>query len=165
MLRAAYSRVTNHPNTPTGEHIALVGKVAKRAEVRPVENDQYTSLKKKQFAASQEPKRTAVLINMKRMTAAPIRNHPGNKRREKQKKMMIKKIRDSEDAVTNKIFELFSKHEYVSLAALERYTQQPKSYLQELLKKYCNYNNSVCVLSSHSSMTIERISFRVIIMN
>lgn len=150
VLRTAYSRTTNNSNTPTGEHVALLGKVGKRAEVRPVESDQYMTMKKDQFAESQKPKRTAMKISIKKNIYAPIRNHAVNIKRDKQKKLMGKKIRGSEDDVTRMIFDLFSKHEYISLAALEHFTQQPKTYLQQLLKKYCNYNNSVKLLSTLS---------------
>lgn len=143
VLRTGYVRLTNSSNSSVGEQIALLGKVGKRAEIRPVENDQYMSMKKKHFAVSQEPKRTAVMIGIKKKTYKPIRNHASNIQRAKQKKTDGKKIRGSEDDVTRQLFDLYSRHEYYSLAALERLTNQPKDFLKELLKKYCNYNNAV----------------------
>jgi len=55
---------------------------------------------------------------------------------------MGKRIRSSEDAVLNQMFEAFSKHQYISMSSLESITQQPKSFLQQLVKRYCNYNSA-----------------------
>lgn len=143
VLRTVYTRTLNNPNSPISEQISLVGKVIQRAEVRPVENEQYMALKRKQFEISQEPTRKAQIIGKKTHTYVPRRDHEENKQRLKAKKMMGKRVRSDEDVVLNRMFDAFSKNQYISMSALETITQQPKNYLQQLVKKYCNYNNSV----------------------
>jgi hypothetical protein len=41
------------------------------------------------------------------------------------------------------MFEAFGKNQFISMSGLETITQQPKNFLQQLVKKYCNYNNAV----------------------
>lgn len=101
------------------------------------------ALKRKQFETSQEPNRKAKIISRKTNMYAPKRDHEENKQRLKAKKLMGKRVRSDEDVVLNLMFEAFSKNQYISMSALETITQQPKNYLQQLVKKYCNYNNAV----------------------
>ncbi|CAF0774416.1 unnamed protein product [Rotaria sordida] len=142
VLRTVYTRTLNNPNSPLTEQIAVVGKVMQRAEVRPVENEQYMSMKRKQFETSQEPARKAQMIRKKTNIYAPKRDHEANKQRERMKKAMGKRVRSSEEHVLNLIFDAFSKNQYISMSALETITQQPKNFLQQLVKKYCNYNSA-----------------------
>ncbi|CAF2073229.1 unnamed protein product [Rotaria magnacalcarata] len=141
VLRTVYTR-TATPNSPLNEQIAVVGKVMQRAEVRPVENEQYMSMKRKQFETSQEPTRKAQMITKKTNVYAPKRDHEANKQREREKKLMGKRVRSSEETVLNLMFGAFAKNQYISMSSLETITQQPKNYLQQLVKKYCNYNNA-----------------------
>jgi hypothetical protein len=143
VLRTVYTRTLSNPNSPSSEQISLVGRVIQRAEVRPVENDEYMSMKRKHIEASQEPARKAQMIVKKTNLYAPKRFHEDHRLREKQKKLLGKRVRSSEDKVLNLIFEAFSKHQYISMSSLEGITNEPKSSLQQLVKRYCNYNNSV----------------------
>lgn len=120
-----------------------MGKVINRAEVRPVENEQYMALKRKRFEASQEPTSRAQLIQKRVNTYLPKRDHEENKQRQKIKQQMGKRVRSDEDVVLNRIFAAFTQHQYISMSSLETITQQPKNYLQQLVKKYCNYNSAV----------------------
>ncbi|CAF1668742.1 unnamed protein product [Adineta ricciae] len=142
VVRTVYTRTTNNSNSSTGEQIAIVGKVIQRAEVRPVENEQYMSMKRKQFESSKEPTRKALMINKKSNAPLPRRDHEENKERLRLKKLKGKRLRGSEDEVTTKLFEAFSKNQYISMSGLEEITNQPKNFLQQLVKMYCNYNNS-----------------------
>ena len=99
-------------------------------------------MKRKQFEVSQEPNRKAQMISKKINPYAPRRDHAENKQRLKQKKLMGKRVRSDEDTVLNLMFEAFSKNQYISMSALETITQQPKNFLQQLVKRYCNYNNA-----------------------
>jgi len=100
------------------------------------------ALKRKQFEISQEPTRKAQMISRKTNIYAPKRDHEENKQRQKMKKLMGKRVRSDEDVVLSLMFDAFAKNQYISLSALETITQQPKNYLQQLVKKYCNYNNA-----------------------
>jgi hypothetical protein len=142
VLRTIYTRTSTNSNPLSNEQISLVGKVIQRAEVRPVENEQYMSMKRKQFETFQEPTRKAQMISKKINPYAPKRDHEENKQRLKEKKLMGKRVRSDEDTVLNLMFEAFSKNQYISMSALEQITQQPKNFLQQLVKRYCNYNNA-----------------------
>lgn len=143
VLRTVYTRTLDNPHVPASEQISFVGKVIQRAEVRPVENEQYMSMKRKHFEVSQEPTRKAQMIEKKRSIYLPKRDHEENKLRQKQKKEMGKRIRSSEEDVLNVIFRAFGKNQFIAMAGLEAITQQPKNFLQQLLKRYCNYNSAV----------------------
>jgi transcription initiation factor TFIIF subunit beta len=154
VLRTVYTRTLANPNSPSSEQISLVGKVIQRAEVRPVENEQYMALKRKQFETSQEPTRKAQMISKKTNDYVPKRDHEENKQRQKLKKLIGNRVRSDEDVVVRRIFDAFSKHQYISMSALETITQQPKNYLQQLVKVYCNYNNAVNTLDNEKTKTI-----------
>ena len=139
VLRTVFTRTLSNPNFPASEQISMVGRVIQRAEVRPVENEQYMSMKRKQIEKSQEPNRQAKMIGKKVNTYAPKRFHEGVRK----KKSEGKRIRSSEDDVLRVIFDAFSKNQYISMASLEAVTQQPKNFLQQLVKRYCNYNSAV----------------------
>lgn len=138
-----YTRTLNSSNAPSSEQISVVGKVIQRAEVRPVENEQYMSMKRKQFETSQEPTRKAQMINKKINAYVPKRDHASNKERQRIKAIKGVRVRSSEEAVLNQMFEAFTKNQYISLSALETITNQPKNYLQQLVKRYCNYYSAV----------------------
>jgi len=144
VLRTVYTRTTRpNSNNPFHEQIAVVGKVMQRAEVRPVENDEYMALKRKHFEASQEPTRKAEIIKKQVNAYQPRRDHEENRNRLKAKRQAGKRVRSDEDVVTNRIFSAFAKNQYISMGSLETITQQPKTYLHQLLKRYCNYNHTV----------------------
>jgi len=101
------------------------------------------SMKRRQFETFQEPTRKAQMINKKTNSYAPKRDHEANKQREKMKKLVGKRVRSSEETVLNLMFEAFGKNQFISMSGLETITQQPRNFLQQLVKKYCNYNNAV----------------------
>jgi transcription initiation factor TFIIF subunit beta len=142
ILRTVYTRTSNNSKSSSNEQISLIGKVIKRADVRPVENEQYMSMKRKHFEMSQEPTRKAVKIDKKINPYTPKRNHAENIKRDKARKLAGKRVRSDEDVVLNRMFEAFAKNQYISMSGLEGITAQPKNYLQQLVKKYCNYNNA-----------------------
>ena len=142
VLRTVYTRTPNNTNSPIPERISMTGKIMKRVDIRPIGDDQYMQMKRRQIESSQEPRSRAQIIQKRTNVYAPRRNHPENLLRNKAKKT-TKRIRDSEEDVTRLIFEAFSKNQYIQMSGLEDQTKQPKIYLQQLLKRYCNYNSSV----------------------
>jgi len=121
--------------------MAIVGKVIQRAEVRPVEDEQYMSMKRKHIELSQEPNRKTRLISRQTKLFKPKANHAENVEYIKRKKMAGKRIRSSEDSVLDMMFDAFEKHQYISMASLESITHQPKAFLKELVNKHCIYNS------------------------
>ncbi|CAF1526575.1 unnamed protein product [Adineta steineri] len=142
VLRTVYSRTKNHSNSPTREQISVVGKVIRRAEIRPVENEQYMSMKRKHFETSQEPVRKAQMIDKIANVYKPKRDHEANIQRKKNEVAPEKLVRIPEEIVIDRIFKAFTKNQYISMSSLQTITQQPRNFLQELVKRYCNYNNA-----------------------
>lgn len=110
------------------------------------------ALKRKQFETFQEPTRKAQMITKKMNDYVPKRDHEENKRLKN--KHLEKRVRSDEEFVRKLIFGAFSKHQYISMSALETITQQPKNYLQQLVKQYCNYNNAVNTLNKIQTFLI-----------
>lgn len=51
-----------------------------------------------------------------------------------------KKARDDKEAVLDMLFNAFEKHQYYNIKDLVKITNQPVSYLKEILKEVCDYN-------------------------
>ncbi|MES1903444.1 MAG: General transcription factor IIF subunit 2, partial [Paramarteilia canceri] len=64
------------------------------------------------------------------------------------KKDIGKKYRAERDAVYKMLFEAFEKHQYYNIKDLVNITQQPVTYLKEIMKEICNY----CIKSPYKSM-------------
>lgn len=56
------------------------------------------------------------------------------------KKAEGKKARDDKNAVMDMLFHAFEKHQYYNIKDLVKITNQPISYLKEILKDVCDYN-------------------------
>ncbi|CAF1497170.1 unnamed protein product, partial [Didymodactylos carnosus] len=77
VIRSVYTR-TPTQQTSQPEQIAVVGKVIQRAEVRPVEDEQYMSMKRIQIERSQEPARKVQLIKRLGNVYKARSNHDDN---------------------------------------------------------------------------------------
>jgi transcription initiation factor TFIIF subunit beta len=67
ILQTVYTRTLSNPNVPSSEQISLVGRVIQRAEVRPVENERYMSMKRKQIEVFQKPALMHLNVIMKQI--------------------------------------------------------------------------------------------------
>jgi len=121
---------------------AFEGKVAKRADCRPVENPSYMLLKKLAIKRAAEPARKIQQITKLRHETnfKPIGDHRENVEREKRRKEDKKRIRAEKEEVMEKLFSAFEKHQYYTLKDLVHITQQPVIYLKSILKDVCIYN-------------------------
>ncbi len=70
----------------------------------------------------------------------PRSNHVANIEYEARRKAEGKKSREEREVVMERLFALFEKHQYYNIRDLVRETNQPVSYLKEVLKEVCNYN-------------------------
>lgn len=59
---------------------------------------------------------------------------------EKNKKTVGKKSRTDKNAVMDILFNAFEKHQYYNIKDLVTITNQPISYLKEILKEICEYS-------------------------
>lgn len=130
------------------ERIALEGKVLQRAECRPVADSNYLKLKKLQMESVQKPKREIQQLTGVVNTYKPISDHLSNIAHNKKLKEEGKRIRQDKEQVMDKLFNIFEKHQYYNISDLVRLTNQPITYLKEILKEICTYN----VKAPHKNM-------------
>ncbi|XP_052782855.1 general transcription factor IIF subunit 2-like [Mya arenaria] len=122
------------------ERVAIEGKVIQRAECRPVADKSYLQLKKLQRELCNKPKREIKQITTVPNSYKPVSNHAANIEHEKKMKEGGKRIRDDKEVVKNRLFEIFEKHQYYNIQDLVKLTNQPVTYLKEILKELCTYN-------------------------
>ncbi len=125
---------------PVPDRLALEGKINQRADCRPINNMMYMNLKKDSIRRAIEPQRMAKQIVRPVNTYKPVANHAANKAYEFARKNAGKKSRDDKEAVMEKLFALFEKHQYYNIKDLVRATNQPVTYLKEILNEVCKYN-------------------------
>lgn len=138
------------------ERIALEGKVLQRAECRPVADTNYLKLKKLQMESVQKPKREVQQITTVVNMYKPVSDHAHNIQHNKKLKEDGKRMRMDKEVVMDKLFSVFEKHQYYNISDLVRLTNQPITYLKEILKEICTYN----VKAPHKNMWELKAEYR-----
>jgi len=124
-----------------GDKVAIEGHVTQKAECRPVANDmRYMQLKRQAISKSSQPVRCTKQIGHVVNVYKPVSDHKNNIEFEQQKKSEGKKSRENREKVLEMLFGAFEKHQYYNIKDLVRITNQPITYLKEILKDICNYN-------------------------
>jgi transcription initiation factor TFIIF subunit beta len=139
---AVFSHTAGDPDAlvPVPDKLALEGKVAQRAECRPINDKVYMTLKRDAIIRAIEPERKTMSLKNPVNSYKPVSNHQFNKDYEAKKKSEGKKSRDDKDTVMEILFALFEKHQYFKIDDLVKQTKQPVTYLKEILKEVCVYN-------------------------
>jgi transcription initiation factor TFIIF subunit beta len=119
---------------------AIEGRVIDRAECRPTGDAGYMQLKKGRMEASIKPQREVVQLTKPVNNYKPISVHDSQLEYEAKKKEEGKKIRLEKEQVHNLLFAAFEKHQYYNVKDLVRVTNQPITFLKEILKELCTYN-------------------------
>ncbi|XP_076097115.1 general transcription factor IIF subunit 2-like isoform X2 [Mytilus galloprovincialis] len=122
------------------DKLGIEGKVIQRAECRPIADNNYLKLKRLQVEAQNKPKREVIQISEVVNAYKPISDHKFNIEHNQKLKNEGKRLRDSKDVVMEKLFAAFEKHQYYNVKDLVRVTNQPITYLKEILKEICVYN-------------------------
>lgn len=122
------------------EVLQTIGKVMQRAECVPITTDRnYLHLKRKTMKNHIEPKRQIKMADgfVQRHHYLPKSTHTQitNDKRDK-----TKRLRKDKDQVLDILFHAFTKHQYYNIKNLEKITQQPTSYLKDILHQICKYN-------------------------
>ncbi|XP_033100987.1 general transcription factor IIF subunit 2-like [Anneissia japonica] len=120
--------------------VAIEGKVVEKGECRPVVTEGYMRLKKQQMQNASKTGRTIVQVTKVANKFKPVSNHATNVEYEARKKEIGKRSRADKDYVLEKLFQAFEKHQYYQLKDLVKLTNQPVTYLKEILKEVANYN-------------------------
>ncbi|KAM6954842.1 general transcription factor IIF subunit 2-like [Lycodopsis pacificus] len=122
--------------------ISLEGMVVHRAECRPVVNEDYMRLKKLQLKESMKPQRLSQQLEKAVTTIfKPVANHDFNLEHEKKKKSEGKMVRAERQLVLDMLFSAFEKHQYYNIKDLVDITQQPVTYLKEIMRDIGTYNS------------------------
>jgi len=133
---------------PVIERIAFEGRVAKRADCRPIENRNYVQLKKAAFERASVPQRQVKQIKTLITTYKPVSEHAITAEPERKRKEEGKRVRAAKEDVLELLFGAFERHQYYSLKDLVHLTQQPVVHLKAILKDVCEYN----VKNPHKNM-------------
>jgi transcription initiation factor TFIIF subunit beta len=135
------------------------GKVSQRADIQPPSSEVYMKLKgselhvvmllyltwlaiyRHQFRAAEKTKNTAQQLDRAPASVYKPRSHQKEYAdHEKKKKEAGKRAKDDREVVLDLIFSAFQQHEYYNFKDLVQKTQQPVSYLREILKEVCQYS-------------------------
>nr|CAH0098520.1 unnamed protein product [Daphnia galeata] len=122
------------------EKITFEGKVAQKLECRPTANASYMKLKRDCLIKAAQPTRIVKQLDRVVQSYKPISDHKHNKEFEEKKKAEGKKARDDKGKVMDMLFAAFEKHQYYNIKDLVKITNQPVTYLKEILKDVCVYN-------------------------
>ena len=128
------------------EKVAIEGKVIQRAECQPYVNKNYIELKRKTGQNARMPKRQAIQLDGIIQNYKPKSYHEHHHTTKDNKE--TKRTRLPEDQVQALLFCTFEEHQYYRIEDLVRITQQPMSYLKEILRMICKYN----VKAPHKNM-------------
>lgn len=126
-------------STMSEYNVAIEGKVIQRAECRPVENAGYMALKRSRLEAGNRPRNEVVQLS-KPVNIKPKAIHDSELEYNQRKKEEGKKTRLEKEQVQDLLFAAFEKHQYYNVKDLVRITNQPITFLKEVLKEICNYN-------------------------
>jgi len=124
----------------TRDKLAFEGKIAKRADCRPIENANYMMMKRKAIEKACRPVRQAKQLKEIVTSFKPINDHQMNVEPEKRRKEEGKRVRDDREKVLETLYSAFEKHQYYTLKDLVGITKQPVVHLKSILRDVCNYN-------------------------
>jgi len=130
-----FSHVTGDKEAGIEERLSVEGKVVQRAECNPNQSQLYQAIKGEAIKSAGQPIRTMVRLDKHVKAFKPIANHASNIAHERTKKLEGKKMRDDKDKVQEILFALFEKHQYYNIKDLAKETNQPMSYLREILNE------------------------------
>ena len=123
-----------------GSKLSVEGRVIQRAECRALDQGLYMRLKREALLKPVEDARKAQKINKLVINFKPKANHANNIAYDRKVKEEGKKSRDDKEAVMEKLFALFEKHQYYNFRDLVKETRQPVPYLKMILNEVCKYN-------------------------
>ncbi|XP_062521525.1 general transcription factor IIF subunit 2-like isoform X2 [Corticium candelabrum] len=135
---ASVSSETGLPETEP--RFAVVGRVAQRADCRPVESRLYMNMKRQHIEASSQPTNTVQQLERVVNSYKPVIDHPENIAYDEEKKRKGKRDRKDKAEVQDLLFKCFELHQYWAFTDLVKKTKQPPTFLKEILNEICRYN-------------------------
>ncbi|EDW96835.1 general transcription factor IIF subunit 2 [Drosophila teissieri] len=131
---------TSSASQPDNEKLYMEGRIVQKLECRPIADNCYMKLKLESIRKASEPQRRVQPIDKIVQNFKPVKDHAHNIEYRERKKAEGKKARDDKNAVMDMLFHAFEKHQYYNIKDLVKITNQPISYLKEILKDVCDYN-------------------------
>ncbi|XP_017057537.1 general transcription factor IIF subunit 2 [Drosophila ficusphila] len=131
---------TTPSSQPDNEKLYMEGRIVQKLECRPIADNCYMKLKLESIRKASEPQRRVQPIDKIVQNFKPVKDHAHNIEYRERKKAEGKKARDDKNAVMDMLFHAFEKHQYYNIKDLVKITNQPISYLKEILKDVCDYN-------------------------
>ncbi|KAH8382695.1 hypothetical protein KR009_004836 [Drosophila setifemur] len=131
---------TGASGLPDNEKLYMEGRIVQKLECRPIADTCYMKLKLDSIRKASEPQRRVQPIDKIVQNFKPVKDHQHNIEYRERKKAEGKKARDDKNAVMDMLFHAFEKHQYYNIKDLVKITNQPISYLKEILKDVCDYN-------------------------
>ncbi|KAH8335653.1 hypothetical protein KR074_008102 [Drosophila pseudoananassae] len=128
------------PAVSDNEKLYMEGRIVQKLECRPIADNCYMKLKLESIRKASEPQRRVQPIDKIVQNFKPVKDHAHNIEYRERKKAEGKKARDDKNAVMDMLFHAFEKHQYYNIKDLVKITNQPISYLKEILKDVCDYN-------------------------
>ncbi|KAH8267212.1 hypothetical protein KR026_005143 [Drosophila bipectinata] len=128
------------PAASDNEKLYMEGRIVQKLECRPIADNCYMKLKLESIRKASEPQRRVQPIDKIVQNFKPVKDHAHNIEYRERKKAEGKKARDDKNAVMDMLFHAFEKHQYYNIKDLVKITNQPISYLKEILKDVCDYN-------------------------
>ncbi|EDW38486.1 GL12621 [Drosophila persimilis] len=125
---------------PDNEKLYMEGRIVQKLECRPIADTCYMKLKLESIRKASEPQRRVQPIDKIVQNFKPVKDHAHNIEYRERKKAEGKKARDDKNSVMDMLFHAFEKHQYYNIKDLVKITNQPISYLKEILKDVCDYN-------------------------
>lgn len=120
---------------------SIEGKVVQRAECQPLQNDiNYMKYKKLQVEQVNKPQKEIKQLKKPVLSYKPVAAHSFHLQQEARRKEDQKRARLDKDKVLDMLFNAFEKHQYYNVKDLQTCTQQPITYLKEILREVCTYN-------------------------
>lgn len=121
--------------------VKIEGKVVQRAECRPIRTENYMKLKKSSIEQAHKPVRSVKQLDRVVPNAyKPVKDHKSNIDYNNWKKEVGKRSRVEREQVLDMLFNAFERHQYYNIKDLVRITEQPVTYLKEILKDVGMYN-------------------------
>jgi len=127
-------------NDRSTDKLYMEGTIVEKLECRPYADQTYMSMKALSIRNAAQPKRQVLQLDKHVTTFKPISDHKHNIEYDKKKKSDGKKSRTDKTAVMDMLFNAFEKHQFYNIKDLVTLTNQPISYLKEILKEICEYN-------------------------
>ncbi|CAO1439022.1 unnamed protein product [Diamesa tonsa] len=125
---------------PESEKLFMEGRIVQKLECRPFADKMYMDMKSESIRKACVPKQQVQSLEKVVTNFKPISDHKHNIEYNNKKKNEGKKSRVDKSQVLDMLFNAFEKHQYYNIKDLVKFTNQPISYLKEILKEVCEYN-------------------------